>query len=119
MKDVNKVFLIGHAGADAQLRTSRTGKNYATLSLATNRNYLDKEGEWKRETDWHRITVWGEKSERCAKDIKKGSPVWVEGYLSCFETIDPDGKKQSKTFITAKDVSLLAGILTSPSKTDL
>lgn len=119
MKDLNKVFLIGRAGADAELHVSKTGKTYAKLRLATNRSYMDKEGAWQKQTEWHKVTVWGEKSERCARDVKKGSPVWVEGYLSCFETIDPDGKKQSKTFITAKNVSLLGGVLTSPSKTDL
>ena len=107
MNGVNKVILLGTLGRDPQGYTSREGKPYASLSLATNRIWKDKTGEKAEKTDWHRVTVWGRKAELCQQFLKKGSGVYVEGYLSTAETEDAEGKKRWNTFINADDVTFL------------
>jgi len=106
MNGVNKVILVGTLGADPKNVTSKEGKTFTSLSLATNRYWRNKEGTLERKTDWHRVAVWGKKGSLCEQHLKKGSPVCIDGYLSNYE-IDEDGTKRWMTSITAYDVEFI------------
>jgi single-strand DNA-binding protein len=106
MNGVNKVILVGTLGSDPRNLTSRDGKSFTSLSLATNRFWKNKEGTVERHTDWHRVMVWGKKGVICQEYLKKGSPVCIEGYLSTYET-EEDGKKKFNTSVTAEDINFL------------
>jgi single-strand DNA-binding protein len=107
MNSMNRVFLMGHLGSTPQINTSKNGKLYVRLSVATNRVWQNEAGAKEEKTEWHRIMVWGGQGENCVKYLKKGSPVMVEGYLSHFEHKNEDGKTRYDTVVTAKDVSFL------------
>lgn len=106
MNGVNRVFIVGTLGSDPKDLTSRDGKNYTALNLATNRFWKNKEGNVERRTDWHRVTVWGKKGTLCQEYLKKGNPVCVEGHLATFEFED-EGKKAWMTSVIADDVTFL------------
>ena len=53
----NKVQLIGHLGADPEIKTFDSGKKKATLSLATSDNYKKTNGEKVEQTQWHNIII--------------------------------------------------------------
>ena len=53
-KSVNKVILIGNLGKDPEVRYTPQGTAIATLALATNERYKDKEGNWQDRTEWHK-----------------------------------------------------------------
>jgi single-strand DNA-binding protein len=106
MNGVNKVILVGTLGHDPAPNTSREGKDYTSLSLATNRYWRNKNGDLERRTDWHRVMVWGKKATLCQEYLKKGAPVAVEGFLSSFE-VEEDGKRRWITSVTASDVEFL------------
>ena len=55
---LNIVILTGRLGADPELKETSQGGKFATLSLATNEKYKDKDGENKEKTQWHKVTVW-------------------------------------------------------------
>jgi single-strand DNA-binding protein len=61
-RSVNRVILVGNAGADPDVRRTSTGRTVAHLSLATNRVFL-RDGEEQRRTDWHRLTFWSGAAE--------------------------------------------------------
>jgi len=107
MNGVNKVMILGRLGQDPQDLTTRDGKPYSRLSLATNYYLRNEEGRAEKKTEWHRVTVFGKKAELCKQFLKKGSPVFVEGYLSTYETEDDAGNKKWHTSITANDVTFL------------
>jgi single-strand DNA-binding protein len=109
MNTLNKVFLVGHIGSDPEINSSQKGKPYTRLSIATNRWRRDPEHEkgGKEDTTWHTVFVWGKQSELCAKYLKKGAPVVVEGYLSSYATEDKHGEKAWKSSVTAEKVSFL------------
>ena len=114
MNGVNKVILLGTLGKDPQGYTSKDGKTYAALSLATNRTWKDKDGEKGEKTEWHRVTVWGKRAELCQQFLKKGSGVYIEGYLATAEIEDPEGKKRWNTYINADQVTFLPSTARSP-----
>lgn len=104
MYGMNKVYLVGFLGSNPQATTSKNGKNYTKLNLATHRSIKDAEGEWNSLTDWHNINVWGKRGETCQKYLKKGSKVMVEGYLNHYEFTDDNGSNHKQTAITAQNI---------------
>ena len=106
MNGVNKVFIFGYLGADPKNMTSLEGRNFTSLSLATNRYWRNKEGHLERRTDWHRVSVFGKKGTLCQDNLKKGNPVCIEGFLSTYEVIE-EGKKRFMTSITANEVTFM------------
>ncbi len=106
MNGLNKVILVGTLGSDPKSSTSREGKGFATLSLATNRYWRNKDGNLERKTDWHKVNVWGKKAELCIENLKKGASVCVEGFLSTYET-DDGGQKRWQTSVNAEEVNFL------------
>jgi len=79
---LNIVILTGRLGADPEVKETSQGGKFATLSLATNEKYKDKDGESKEKTQWHKITVWNANlAESLGKYIKKGDVVNVQGQI--------------------------------------
>jgi single-strand DNA-binding protein len=109
MASVNKVILIGNLGVDPELRYVNTGAAVANLRLATNEVWTDKSGERQERTEWHRVVVWGKQAENCAKYLKKGRAVYVEGSLRTREWQDQTGNKRYTTEIQAQTIQFLGG----------
>ena len=80
---VNKVILIGHLGADPEIRKTQDGRSIANLRLATSESWKDKNtGEKRERTEWHRVVIFSEGLARVAEAYcKKGDKVYVEGQL--------------------------------------
>jgi len=107
-RSVNKVILVGHLGKDAETKFTPAGVAVTNFTLATNRRWKDQQsGEWKEETDWHRVVLW--RSENLANYLLKGKQVFVEGRLQTRSYDDKEGKKVYTTEVVAEDVILLGG----------
>jgi single-strand DNA-binding protein len=100
-------MLIGRLGKDPELSYLPSGQSVAKFTMATNRSYKDKSGEWKEETDWHNIVAWGKTGETCAQYLKKGGQAYVEGRIQTRNWEDREGKKRTTTEIIAENVVLL------------
>lgn len=104
---VNKVILLGRLGAEPDSKALE-GDNFVTnLSLATNKKWKDKDGNMQEKTEWHRVAVWGRQAENCAKYLKKGSQVYVEGEIQT-EVYEKDGEKKYATKIKANSVTFIS-----------
>lgn len=90
---MNRVFIAGRIGRDIELRQTGNGMSVATISVATNESYKDKEGNWQKNTEWHRVTAFGKKAETIAKHFQKGSRIYLEGKLKT-NSWEKDGQKQ-------------------------
>src|SRR5574343_805044 len=82
MSSVNKVILIGNLGRDPEMRYFPSGDAVCNVTIATTRNWKDKEsGERKEETEWHKVTFRNRLAEVASEYLKKGKSVYVEGRL--------------------------------------
>jgi single-strand DNA-binding protein len=100
---INQVFLFGNLGADPEVKQTSAGP-VLKLSLATNRAWLDKESQTeKKETEWHRITVFGKRGEALGRLLKKGERLFVRGRIHT-SSYEKDGQKRYSTEIIAEDV---------------
>jgi single-strand DNA-binding protein len=106
---VNKVILVGHLGADPEMRYTQSGSGVCELRVATNETWNDKSGQRQERTEWHRVVVWGKLAELCSKFLSKGRLVYVEGRLRTRSWDDKDGNKRYTTEIIANDVQFLGG----------
>ena len=106
MRSVNKVTLLGNLGKDAEGTYTPSGVSKVQFSLATARRWKDQHsGEWKEETDWHRIVLW--RRENLVQFLTKGTRVYVEGRLQTRSWDDQNGKKQYMTEVIGEEVILL------------
>lgn len=96
---LNRVFLIGHLGADPEIRTTTDGREIAQLRLATGDSWRDKTtGERKEKTEWHRVTVFNENLVTvCKQYAKKGSKLFIEGRLQTRKWTDQAGVDRYST----------------------
>lgn len=81
MFNVNRVEIIGNLGRDPEIRTSQSGKQFATLSVATTERWQSN-GQPVERTDWHRITVLSQGLVKVLQAHgRKGQLVRVSGKL--------------------------------------
>src|SRR3546814_6147305 len=69
---VNKVILIGNLGADPEIRSLGEGNGeVASLRIATSERWKDRAtGEPRENTEWHSVSVFGERSEEHTSELK-------------------------------------------------
>lgn len=107
---LNKVMLIGNLGADPELKFTQGGQAVLKIRLATTERYANKSGERQERTEWHTVTVWGNRAEALNKILHKGRTIYVEGRLQTRSWDDKEtGKKRYATDINASQVLLLGG----------
>lgn len=96
---LNRAQLIGHLGADPEIRRTQDGKPIANFRIATSESWKDKEtGERKERTEWHAIVVFSEGIAGVVeKYLRKGSKVFVEGRLQTREWEDKEGVRRWTT----------------------
>ena len=100
---VNKTILYGFLVADPEARYTKTGKCICNLRIAHRENYKDE----SKEPLYMSVDVWDKQGETCAKNLKKGSSVIVDGRLATDTYENKEGKKTTKTFIVADRVNFV------------
>ncbi|MHA2610192.1 MAG: single-stranded DNA-binding protein [bacterium JZ-2024 1] len=103
---LNQVLLIGRVGRDPELRyTATTGKAVTNFPLATDYTVRDKEtNAIKRETEWHRIVVMGDRAQWVATNVTKGRLIFVEGRIRTRKYTDRNGIERRVTEILANRI---------------
>lgn len=110
MASVNKVIVLGNLGQDPEVRYTPSGVAVCTISVATSRNWKNKEtGERQEETEWHRVAFYDRLAEIAGEYLAKGKPVYVEGRLRTRKWQDKEGKDNYTTEIIAESMQLLGG----------
>ena len=100
-----KIQIIGNLGRDPELRYTPSGRPVATFSVAVNQATKNQQsGEWVEATDWFRVSVWGDRAERSAESLRKGSRVFVDGRFRTREYETNDGRKGMSLDVSADTV---------------
>lgn len=109
-RGLNKVMLIGHLGADPEIRYTANGSAVANINLATSESWKDREsGERQERTEWHRVVMFAKLAEIAGEYLRKGSQVYVEGRLQTRKWQDRDGHDRYTTEIVASEMQMLSG----------
>lgn len=110
MPDLNRAELMGRLTFDPELRRIASGTAVTNLRMAVNRIWKDNNGEKREDKLYIDAVVWGGQAEACCNYLKKGSLVFVEGYLKMEQWDDKTtGEKRSKISVQAEKVHFLDG----------
>lgn len=92
---MNKVMLVGRLTRDPEVRTGQSGAQFASFSLAINRNFRNKDGNV--DADFINVVAFGKNAETIGKYVTKGQMLGVDGRL---QTRSYDANDGSKRYVT-------------------
>ena len=122
-KGINKVILVGNLGAEPDNRSTANGGTVTSISVATNEQWKDKQGELQTRTEWHRVSLFNRLAEVARGYLHKGSMVYIEGKIQTRKWQDQSGQDRYTTEIIANQMQMLgsrdnsAGIKKKPNVT--
>lgn len=103
-RSINQVILMGRLTRDPEQRTTASGKNVVSFSIAVDRVGQDDQA------DFFNITAWEKLGDLVMQYLQKGRRVLVQGRLRQDSWEDKEtGKRQSRIEVTATEVTFLDG----------
>lgn len=102
MKGFAKVQLMGNVVRDPELRTTNSGKNVSSFTVAVNTKGNDGDA------DFIRCVAWEKTGELIAQYFVKGKPIIIDGYLAT-QKYEKDGERRESTEVVVRDFYFLPG----------
>lgn len=103
----NKMILIGNLTKDGETKFLPSNTEVYKNSIATSHKYKKQDGTTQEEVCFMDFNCFGGQASVCAKYLKKGSKVLLEGRL-VFEQWDAqDGSKRSKHALRVDTMKML------------
>jgi single-strand DNA-binding protein len=87
------------------LKTTPSGVQVVTFSVAVNRSYKGKDGE--AQADFISVTAWRGTAEFISKYFKKGSSICIVGAIQTRNWTDAQGVKRYATEVVADEASFV------------
>ncbi|MGQ7298000.1 single-stranded DNA-binding protein [Quadrisphaera sp. KR29] len=103
--------LVGHLGADPELRETPSGTKYLRFRVAESDSWRDQgTGAWvDGPPNWWDVTCWDELAENVAESARRGSRVVVSGTFEQREYVVGEGEgaeRRRATTLKARSVAL-------------
>lgn len=99
---LNKIVVCGRFTKDVELRTTTSGKNVASFTIAVDRDFKGQTGE--KETDFINCVAWGNTAEFVSRYFKKGSMAIAEGRLQIRPYETTDGQKRTSAEVVVSNI---------------
>ncbi len=97
---INVITVSGRIGSDCDLRYTPNNKAIASFSIPAVTGWGDN-----KKTSWLSCKLFGERAEKLAQYLTKGTPVTITGSFQLDEW-DDNGIKKSRPVILVNDVAL-------------
>lgn len=107
MISLNRVIVAGNLTRDPELRTTKSNRKFATMTIAINDIWKNKEGDRVKKTIFINVIAWGSLAENCDKFLKKGRGIMVEGRIETDKYENKEGKQQVITRINSSNIVFL------------
>lgn len=101
---MNKLTIIGNLTRDPELRTTQSGINVCTFTVAVNKR---QKGD-SNAADFFRVSAWRQLGENCQRFLAKGRKVCVVGEVSVSTYTTQNGETRANMEVTAQDVEFLS-----------
>ncbi|MCE5623159.1 single-stranded DNA-binding protein [Staphylococcus pseudintermedius] len=102
---LNRVVLVGRLTKDPEFRTTQSGVEVATFTLAVNRNYKNKNGE--QQADFINCIVFRKQAENVNNYLNKGNLAGVDGRLQSRSYENQEGRRIFVTEVVCDSVQFL------------
>ena len=90
-----EIIATGNLAADAELRTTPSGRSVLNFRIADSKSKKNDQGGWDTLAEnWFNVAIWGELAEFYAKQLTKGTRVKITGefYQREYDKKDGSGK---------------------------
>jgi single-strand DNA-binding protein len=101
----NYVTFIGNLTDDPELRYTQGGTPVATIRLASNRRWNDRDGQQQEETTYLNVTCWRDMAENVAESFHKGDRAIAIGRLKVRSYENREGQTVWTTEIEADEIA--------------
>lgn len=105
----SKAIIVGNVTRDPELRSTPSGAQVCSFSVAVNRNYKDNSGNNQESVSFIDCSAWGRPAEIIAQYAKKGSGILVSGRIEQRSWEDKDGQRRSRVEIVVEDFNFVGG----------
>ena len=104
---MNKVVLVGRLTRDPEVRSTSSGSNTARFTVAVNRNFKNKDGQY--DADFVSCVAFRNTADFVSKFFKKGSMIGLEGRIQTGSYDAQDGSKRYTTDVVVDNVEFVGG----------
>ncbi|MFN0122014.1 MAG: single-stranded DNA-binding protein [Blastocatellia bacterium] len=101
--------ITGRIGQDPSLHYTHGGTPVVNLSVASQRQKRDAEGERVQGADWYRVSLFGRNAELIAEYARKGSALAFNGRLQLATYLDRAGVERTATCLIADSFEFMPG----------
>lgn len=106
----SKAIITGNITRDPELRTTPSGSQVCSFSVAVNRTFKDSSGASQETVSFFDCSAWGRSAEIINQYAKKGTGILVSGRLEQRSWEDKNtGQKRSRVEIVVEEFSFLSG----------
>lgn len=102
---LNRVVLVGRLTKNPEFRTTPSGVEVATFTLAVNRTFTNAQGE--READFINVVVFRKQAKNVNDYLSKGSLAGVDGRVQSRNYENNEGRRVFVTEVVADSVQFL------------
>ncbi|EKC6437858.1 single-stranded DNA-binding protein [Staphylococcus pseudintermedius] len=102
---LNRTVLVGRLTKDPDFRTTPSGVEVATFTLAVNKNFKSKDGE--QQADFINCVVFKKQAENVKNYLSKGSLAGVDGRLQSRSYENQEGRRVYVTEVICDSVQFL------------
>ena len=103
--NLNLAQILGRITKDPEIRKLPNGTTIANFGIATNRTWMEKDGNKKEEVEFHNIVIFGKLAEIVDKYVKKGQLIYVSGRIIT-RSWESNGVKKWRTEIIADQMQM-------------
>ena len=104
---MNKVVLVGRLTRDPEVRSTSSGSNTARFSVAVNRRFKNKDGQY--DADFVSCVAFGNSADFVSKFFKKGNMIGIEGRIQTGSYDAQDGSKRYTTDVVVDNAEFVGG----------
>lgn len=118
MISLNRVLVVGNLTRDPELKVTASNRKFTMMTVAVNDFWKNQNGELVKKATYLNVVAWGSLAENCAKYLKKGRSVMVEGRIETDKYEDRNGIKQNVTRINCTNILFLESSSKKDSEED-
>lgn len=104
---MNSANLVGRLTRDPEMRTTDSGISIASFSIAVNRQFKNKDGEY--EADFINCVAFKHTADFIQKYFSKGQFIGITGRIQTRKWQDNDGKTRYATEVIVENATFTSG----------
>ena len=106
MPQINQAAVSDRLTQDPEAEQTEINQFCATFTVAVDRSYRDKQGNWQNDTAFVPVLAWGKLAELMAERLHKGKAVFITGRLKS-RPCEASNHSRTELEIVARNIQIL------------